>query len=246
MKVGDPVRIDAPGTGPYPLAGRPAGACHRSAGRRSLFGWRTQPTRFGGFRGCRASLVVPLRKDNNFLGVGTTPFALANRLGFEIGSTRNRPPRRAARNALLPGPIEQVGGKRMYLWRAVDHERAGFRPSVLRWECAPKVRFATPRRLLRGKQVRNCIASPATEGRPLTSRRDGSLLTPRWRETGFELPVPRNSVRAEPISSQAAGMHAPLYDHSTDEGIDVANSQAQAFAEVDADLGNRGYRRDSH
>jgi hypothetical protein len=25
-----------------------------------------------------------------------------------------------------------------------------------------------------------------------------------------------------------------------------ANSQAQAFAEVDADLGNRGYRRDSH
>jgi len=49
MKVGDPVRIDAPGTGPYPLAGRPAGACHRSAGRRSLFGWRTQPTRFGGF-----------------------------------------------------------------------------------------------------------------------------------------------------------------------------------------------------
>jgi hypothetical protein len=110
MKVGDPVRIDAPGTGPYPLAGRPAGACHRSAGRRSLFGWRTQPTRFGGFRRLRASLVVPLRKDNNFLGVGTTPFALANRLGFEIGSTRNRPPRRAARNALLPGPIEQVGG----------------------------------------------------------------------------------------------------------------------------------------
>jgi|HubBroStandDraft_6_1064221.scaffolds.fasta_scaffold177061_2 hypothetical protein len=29
-------------------------------------------------------------------------------------------------------------------------------------------------------------------------------------------------------------------------GIDVANSQAQAFGEVDADLGNRGYRRDSH
>ena len=29
--------------------------------------------------------------------------------------------------------------------------------------------------------MRNCIASPATEGRPLTSRRDGSLLTPRWR-----------------------------------------------------------------
>ena len=25
-----------------------------------------------------------------------------------------------------------------------------------------------------------------------------------------------------------------------------ANSQARAFAEVDADLGNRGYRRDSH
>jgi hypothetical protein len=29
-------------------------------------------------------------------------------------------------------------------------------------------------------------------------------------------------------------------------GIDVANSQAQSFVEVDADLGNRGYRRDSH
>jgi hypothetical protein len=82
----------------------------------------------------------------------------------------------------VAGEVVPIARKRMYLWRAVDHERAGFRPSVLRWECAPKVRFATPRRLLRGKQVRNCIASPATEGRPLTSRRDGSLLTPRWRE----------------------------------------------------------------
>ena len=80
----------------------------------------------------------------------------------------------------VAGEVVPIARKRMYLWRAVDHERAGFRPSVLRWECAPKVRFATPRRLLRGKQVRNCIASPATEGRPLTSRRDGSLLTPRW------------------------------------------------------------------
>jgi hypothetical protein len=40
-------------------------------------------------------------KTTTFFGVGTTPFALANRLGFEIGSTRDRPPRRAARNALL-------------------------------------------------------------------------------------------------------------------------------------------------
>jgi len=37
-----------------------------------------------------------------------------------------------------------------------------------------------PQRNVSLKQVRNCIASPATEGRPLTSRRDGSLLTPRW------------------------------------------------------------------
>ena len=49
----------------------------------------------------------------------------------------------------VAGEVVPIARKRMYLWRAVDHERAGFRPSVLRWECAPKVRFATPRRLLR-------------------------------------------------------------------------------------------------
>jgi len=100
----------------------------------------------------------------------------------------------------VAGEVVPIARKRMYLWRAVDHERAGFRPSVLRWECAPKVRFATPRRLLRGKQVRKCIASPATEGRPLTSRRDGSLLTPRWSvaEGGkMTLVLCRRRVRAD-------------------------------------------------
>jgi hypothetical protein len=55
----------------------------------------------------------------------------------------------------------------------------------------------------------------------------------------------RDSVRAEPISSQAASTHRYMTIRRT-RGIDVANSQAQAVVEVDADLGNRGYRRDSH
>ena len=49
--------------------------------------------------------------------------------------------------------------------------------------------------------------------------------------TGFELPVPRDSVRAEPISSQAASM-LPLYDNSTgklgDREIDVILDFARA------------------
>ena len=38
--------------------------------------------------------------------------------------------------------------------------------------------------------------------------------------TGFELPVPRNSVRAEPISSQAASMHRYMTVRRT-RGMDV-------------------------
>jgi hypothetical protein len=101
------------------------------------------------------------------------------------------------------------------------------------------------------------IAAKAVKQRPKSVVRE--IRTPRSVGTGGGRPPPvtrwapsngcpyrnRDSVRAEPISSQAASMHRYMTIRRT-RGIDVASSQAQAFAEVDADLGNRGYRRDSH
>jgi hypothetical protein len=74
MKVGDPVRIDAPGTAPTLLQGdRLVHVTDLSAEEAYLAGELNRRALVD-FGGCRASLVVPLRKDNNFLRGRNHPF----------------------------------------------------------------------------------------------------------------------------------------------------------------------------
>jgi hypothetical protein len=56
----------------------------------------------------------------------------------------------------------------------------------------------------------------------------------------------RPDIEVVAVRATNGALSKPASCSSTDKGIDVANSQAQAFAEADADSGNRGYRRDSH
>lgn len=80
-----------PGTGPYQLlqGDRPVQVAALAAEDAYLAG---EPNRraLADLGGARTTSVVPLRKDNDFLGVGTSSFAMASEPGFEIGSAHTQ------------------------------------------------------------------------------------------------------------------------------------------------------------
>ena len=94
LKVGNPILIDVCQRAPTNSC-RATGWCTSPIWRPKRLIWLANPTEALWWisAAARASLVVPLRKHNNFLGVRIAPFALANRPGFAIGSARNRPAR---------------------------------------------------------------------------------------------------------------------------------------------------------